>query len=414
MKGKLLHTPEGVRDIYGAEYEKKLCIQDKLHHELKLYGYQDIQSPTFEFFEIFSNKIGTIPSKELYKFFDKEGNTLVLRPDFTPSIARATAKYFMEEKQPLRFCYMGNTFINANELQGRLKETTQIGAELIGDASVEADAEIIALVVAAMRAAGLHDFQVSIGNVEFFKGLCAEHGIDEEAELTLRDYISNKNYFGTIDILDSLKLTEDAKEAILKTSELFGNVETIQSARAFVSNARSLSTIERLERLYELLCVYEIEQYVTFDLGMLSKYHYYTGMIFRAYTYGSGDAIIKGGRYDALLNEFGKNSAAVGFAITVDQLLSALSRQNIEIELPQPQELLVYQASHSKTAIKYADQKRKSGICVEMLPQTASMKAEDYLAAAKNNHIRTVIVLEDEHHAILHDLLQNSAEAITI
>ncbi len=398
MKGKLLHTPEGVRDIYGAEYEKKLCIQDKLHHELKLYGYQDIQSPTFEFFEIFSNKIGTIPSKELYKFFDKEGNTLVLRPDFTPSIARATAKYFMEEKLPLRFCYMGNTFINANELQGRLKETTQIGAELIGDASVEADAEIIALVVASMKAAGLHDFQVSIGNVEFFKGLCAEHGIDEEAELTLRDYISNKNYFGTIDILDSLKLTEDAKEAILKTSELFGSVETIQSAKTFVSNARSLSAIERLEQLYELLCVYEIEQYVTFDLGMLSKYHYYTGMIFRAYTYGSGDAIIKGGRYDALLNEFGRNSAAVGFAITVDQLLSALSRQNIEVELPQPQELLLYQAIHSKAAIRYADGKRKEGICVEMLPLTASMKAEDYIAMARSGHIRTVIVLKDEHH----------------
>ncbi len=414
MKGKLLHTPEGVRDIYGAEYEKKLCIQDKLHHELKRYGYQDIQCPTFEFFEIFSNRIGTIPSKELYKFFDKEGNTLVLRPDFTPSIARATAKYFMEERKPLRFCYMGNTFINANELQGRLKETTQIGAELIGDASVEADAEIIALVVASMKEAGLHDFQVSIGNVEFFKGLCTEYGIDEDAELTLRDYISNKNYFGTMDILDSLNLTSDAKDAILKISELFGSVDTIQSAKHLVSNARSIHAVERLEQLYELLCIYEIEQYVTFDLGMLSKYHYYTGMIFRAYTYGSGDAIIKGGRYDALLNEFGRDSAAVGFAITVDQLLSALSRQNIEVELPQPQELLLYESAFSKAAIRYADQRRKDGSCVELLPLTADIGAEDYMLAAKNNQIHTVIVIENEHQAVLHDLSGQSQKTISI
>lgn len=413
MKGKLLHTPEGVRDIYGAEYEKKLCIQDKLHQKLKLYGYRDIQCPTFEFFEIFSNKIGTIPSKELYKFFDKEGNTLVLRPDFTPSIARATAKYFMEEKKPLRFCYIGNTFINATDLQGRLKETTQIGAELIGDDSVEADAEIIALVVASMKEAGLHDFQVSIGNVEFFKGLCVEYGIDEDAELTLRDYISNKNYFGTIDILDSLNLSTDAKEAILKISELFGSVETIRTAKTLVSNARSVSAIERLEQLYELLTFYQIEQYVTFDLGMLSKYHYYTGMIFRAYTYGSGDAVIKGGRYDSLLQEFGKSSAAVGFAITVDQLLSALSRQNIEVCLPKTQDLIIYTHELSKTAIQYAATLRQNGKCVEMLLKKAVEDDTEYVAYAHNCQADTVISITDEHHAIRYDVTGGSKETIT-
>ncbi|MDO5573375.1 MAG: ATP phosphoribosyltransferase regulatory subunit [bacterium] len=414
MKEKLLHTPDGVRDIYGREYEDKLCIQDRLHHELKLYGYQDIQSPTFEYFEIFSNKIGTIPSKELYKFFDKEGNTLVLRPDITPSIARATAKYFMDEKKPLRFCYMGNTFINAGELQGRLKETTQIGAELIGDASVEADAEIISLVAASMKTAGLRDFQISIGNVEFFKGLCSEYGIDDEAEMMLRDYISNKNYFGTMDILDSLNLPAEAKDAILKISELFGSVETIRLAKKLVSNERSIHAIERLEQLYELLHVYEAEQYVTFDLGMLSKYHYYTGMIFRAYTYGSGDAVIKGGRYDALLNEFGRNSAAVGFAVTVDQLLSALSRQSIMIERQKPQELLIYPQTYSKTAIRYAEGLRKSGISIELLPVTEDLSAKDYLEQAKNNHIHIAIVIRDEHHAVCHDLCNGQTEEINI
>ena len=104
MNNRLLHTPEGVRDIYGKEYAKKLAIEQKLQQAIHCFGYEDIQTPSIEFFDVFSKEIGTTPSKELYKFFDKEGNTLVLRPDFTPSIARCAAKYFMEEKVPLRKC----------------------------------------------------------------------------------------------------------------------------------------------------------------------------------------------------------------------------------------------------------------------------------------------------------------------
>ena len=116
MSRKLVHTPEGVRDIYGDEKAKKTVVEQLLHEKIKGYGYRDIQTPTFEFFDVFSKEVGTTPSKELYKFFDKEGNTLVLRPDFTPSIARCAAKYFMEENVPIRFCYQGNTFTNTSEL----------------------------------------------------------------------------------------------------------------------------------------------------------------------------------------------------------------------------------------------------------------------------------------------------------
>ena len=110
MKQQLLHTPEGVRDIYNGECERKLVLQENLYNALKKYGYHSIETPTFEFFDIFGKEIGTIPSKELYKFFDREGNTLVLRPDITPSIARCAVKYFGDENMPIRLCYIGNTF----------------------------------------------------------------------------------------------------------------------------------------------------------------------------------------------------------------------------------------------------------------------------------------------------------------
>ena len=134
MRRELLHTPEGVRDIYNGECDKKQRIEQELHQTFLSFGYHTIQTPTFEFFDVFNREIGTIPSKDLYKFFDREGNTLVLRPDMTPSIARAAAMYFGEETMPIRLCYAGNIFINNNSYQGRLKESTQLGAELIGDA----------------------------------------------------------------------------------------------------------------------------------------------------------------------------------------------------------------------------------------------------------------------------------------
>lgn len=328
MKEKLLHTPEGVKDYYGSEFLNKLKLQESLLDIIHSYGYEDIQTPTFEYFDIFSQNIGMTPSKELYKFFDKEGNTLVLRPDFTPSIARVSAKFFMEEEKPLRFCYMGNTFSNLSDLQGRLKEITQIGAELINDSSTQADYEMIVMAYECLKSIGINDFKISIGDVEFFKGMCREYGISESTELELREFISNKNVFGVVNILNDLDIDDDVKAKLLKLTELFGSVEVLNEARLLVINERSLSALDRLDELYTLLDKKGICGCVSLDLGMLNKYNYYTGVIFRAYAEGCGDVLIKGGRYDNLLNEFGKNAPAIGFAAVVDQLLTARGGQD--------------------------------------------------------------------------------------
>lgn len=369
MSKKLLHTPEGVRDIYGKEYARKLQVEKKLQESVRLYGYEDIQTPTFEFFDVFSKEIGTTPSKELYKFFDKEGNTLVLRPDFTPSIARCAAKYFCEDQVPLRFSYMGNTFTNTSNLQGKLKEVTQMGAELINDASVEADAEIVSLVVQSLLGTGLQRFQVSIGEVEYFKGLCEEAGLDEETELDLRAYISGKNYFAAQELLEERGVAEPYRGRLLKVADMFGDMCSLQEAKEMVSNARSLAAVERLEKLYEVLKAYGAAEYISFDLGMLSKYNYYTGVIFKAYTYGVGDAIVKGGRYDRLLRQFGKEAPAVGFCAVIDDILEALSRQKVGICLPEEVQKLSYTPENYREQLAKALALRSEGIPVTLTPE---------------------------------------------
>lgn len=366
MRKKLVHTPEGVRDIYGEEKAKKTVVEHLLHEKITAYGYRDIQTPTFEFFDVFSKEVGTTPSKELYKFFDKEGNTLVLRPDFTPSIARCAAKYFMDEDVPIRFCYQGNTYTNTSNLQGKLKEVTQMGAELIGDPSVQADAEMIAMTIEALYHAGLSDFQLSVGNLEYFKGICAEAGLDEETELALRAFISGKNYFGAEELLDRVGVNKKDKELLLKVSDLFGTVSILEDAKKAVSNKRSKHAIERLEKVYRTLVDYGVEKYVSFDLGILSKYNYYTGIIFKGYTYGVGDAIVKGGRYDSLLGRFGKETAAIGFVIVVDDLLAAMGRQNVIISGIEEPVKLYYTEETFKEKLMEAKQMRASGKKVEL------------------------------------------------
>lgn len=366
MSKKLVHTPEGVRDIYGEEKAKKTVVERLLHEKITGYGYRDIQTPTFEFFDVFSKEVGTTPSRELYKFFDKEGNTLVLRPDFTPSIARCAAKYFMDEDVPIRFCYQGNTFTNTSQLQGKLKEVTQMGAELIGDGSVQADAEMIAMTIEALYHAGLSDFQLSVGNLEYFKGICAEAGLDEETELELREFISGKNYFGAEELLDRVGVHKKDKELLLKVGDLFGTVSILEDAKKAVSNKRSKHAIERLEKVYRTLVDYGVEKYVSFDLGMLSKYQYYTGIIFKAYTYGIGEPVVKGGRYDSLLCHFGKEAPAIGFAAVVDDILEALSRQGKEIPVPAQKKELFYTDEDYEQKLMEAQELRKGGLMVVM------------------------------------------------
>lgn len=369
MSKKLLHTPEGVRDIYGIEYARKIVIEGKIQEKIKCFGYEDIQTPSFEFFDVFSKEIGTTSSKELYKFFDKENNTLVLRSDFTPSIARCAAKYFMEETVPIRFSYLGNTFTRTSNLQGKLNEVTQIGAELINDDSVEADAEMISLVIESIKNTGLQDFQVTVGHMEFFKGLCKEAGLDEETEYELRTNISGKNYFAAEQLLSEKKISATYKSILLKIMDIFGDIHSLKEAKKLVNNERSLKAIQRLEQLYELLEQYGTEKYISFDLGMLSKYNYYTGVIFKAYTYGLGDAIVKGGRYDNLLIQFGKNAPAIGFTIVIDDLLESLSRQKVKIELPSQKYSIYYNKENFQIKLNEVIQLRKNGIAVALEPE---------------------------------------------
>jgi len=270
-----------------------------------------------------------------------------------------------------------------------------MGVELVGDASVHADAEVISLVIEALLNTGLQNFQVSVGNARFFKGLCKELGFSTEMEYTLREYISNKNFFGAEEYLINEGVEKDIRNLLLKTNDLIGSVEVLEQAEAIVNNECSLAAVKRLRDLYEVLKVYGIEKYVSFDLGMLNKYQYYTGVIFKVYTYGVGDAIVKGGRYDGLLTQFGKTSPAVGFVILIDDLMQALSRQKISIAEVENRVILLYDKEAFHQALAKAKELRSQNKSVEMIEKASDLSVSDYEKyGAEQNNAEVIYVKE--------------------
>ncbi len=390
---RILHTPEGVRDIYSRECEQKLSLQDRLHAVIKSYGYRDIETPTFEFFDVFSKEIGTIPSAELYKFFDREGNTLVLRPDFTPPVARAASKYFLNHNMPVRLTYLGQAFVNNSSYQGRLKETTQIGGELMGEDSVDADAEIVALAVQLMLASGLKEFQITIGHAGFFHALAQEAGFDAQVVAGLKELITSKNSFGVDKLVSEQTVSRPLAKAFTALTGLFGTEEMLTRAESLTGNPQALAAVVRLREVWETLKLYGVEKYVSFDLGMLSRYMYYTGIIFRGYTYGIGDAVIKGGRYDDLLGYFGQDAPAVGFVVVVDQLLNALSRQKTLHEETADRCMILYGEERRTEAVRRASELRGGGKNVELVPVAPGRTPEDCREYAQTEGYADVIEL---------------------
>ncbi len=406
----LLHTPEGVRDYYSEECARKLALCDAVRSEFAMYGYQEIQTPVFEYFDIFNAERGSVASRDMYKLFDRDGETLVLRPDFTPAIARCAAKYFPDETLPLRLSYLGNTYVNNLSLRGQLKESTQAGVELVGVSSVEANAEVLALVIEVLQKVGLTRFQIEVGDVRYFDGLLETAGISDDTREELRACIENKNHFGLEELLVRQDLSGDVTQALSRLPQMFGDPkEVLREARSLTGNARSLEAVNRLEALYECMDLRGMSSYLSFDLGMLGRHNYYTGMIFQGYTYGTGDRIVTGGRYDRLLGQFGKEAPAVGFGISIDTLMQAMARQKIDLPGRPEAVMLLYADGRYADAAALASEQRRQGIPVHAVKENHPER-KSLLSYAADNHIVKIIHLKEDGSRQEYDLPKDGEE----
>lgn len=402
----LLFTPEGVRDIYGEDCEKRAKVQQDIHAIMKLYGFKDIQTPTFEFFDIFNRERGTVKSADMFKFFDQYNNTLVLRPDITPSIARCVAKYYEKEEMQIRLCYTGSTFTRLSGYQGKLSEVTQLGAEMMNDDSSDADGEMIALTIECLQKSGLQEFKVDIGHADIFRGLIEETDLTEEEIEQLKIFLKNKNIFAVEDMLEHRSMPAECKNLLIKMPDLFGGIETVTYVKELTTNKRAQKALDRLKKIYEILSSSGLEEHITFDLGMLSHYEYYTGVIFKAYTYGTGDAIVTGGRYDNLVEQFGKKTPAIGFAFMLDQLMGALYSQEIGIDINEKDVLILYRSANRKKALEQAQSLRSQNKSARLMRKDADTPLSEYKEYGRRNEVATILYIDDTGETTEFDLTE--------
>ena len=253
-----------------------------------------------------------------------------------------------------------------------------------------------------MLAVGIKEFQIELSDVGFFMGLMEEAGLDEDTSDRIREFIHIKNFYGLSGYVEKLDIPEHIKKAINGFENLFGGIEALDKAAELTGNKTSIEAVERLKRVYAAIEAYGYGEYVSFDLSMISRYNYYTGIVFRAYTYGTGDAVVKGGRYNNLLTKFGKEAPSVGFSVYVDDLMNALSRNKIELDVDILNELILYEREQQSIAIELAAKIRGEGKRVELVRKSARFTLEDYREYASRMHISHIYrVKEDGGHEIL-------------
>jgi ATP phosphoribosyltransferase regulatory subunit len=175
----------------------------------------------------------------------------------------------------------------------------------------------------------------------------------------------------------------------------------------------SLSAIERLNQLYDLCKLTGADKYVSFDLGAVSKHSYYTGILFYAYTFGTGEPVIAGGRYDKLLGQFGCDKPSIGYSITVDSLMAAILRQNIDIPVDNSGVLLIYNQEDLPKVVSIADTIRQSDTPVCTITYNAAKTDAQYCEYAQNSQLKTVVKLPNMGNAAKDCITVTSIDAVT-
>lgn len=333
--------PEGVRDLLFADAAAWREMEAALRRTWTAWGYREIVLPTFEYADTLATNVGAALDAEMYRFFDRHGRTLALRPDLTIPTARVVATRLYDQPMPLRVAYAGSVFRHEPPRAGRQHEFTQAGVELIGAAGSAADAEAIALAVAALRGVGLPGFRITVGHIGFFRGLLAALGLPERAEQRLRSAVDRKSEAELEALLrETPNLPPMVRRAVLALPRLAGDAGVLAEAEAYCLNAPMMSALADLAAVSRHLAAYGVANAVAYDLAEVRDLDYYTGVTFEGFAPGIGFSLISGGRYDDLIGHFGPSFPAVGWALTLDRILLAREIQGLKHEAPAAHVLL--------------------------------------------------------------------------
>lgn len=308
--------PLGMHDKLFKRARAMYTIERDISDLLMSQGFNRIETPTLEHFEVFSDEVSTTH----YNLFDKQGELLSLRPDITSQIGRVIASTRVQT--PITFSYSGKVFNYNEEMRGLSNEHTQAGVEIIGFPAQEALLKAIKTAKAALDVAGLKNYQFEFSHARILQVVFAELDLSTSDSDLLSNLIRDKNITG---LNEFAKCHPSEFDDLLKELPfLFGESQTVLNrARQLVQNEAILTALDSLEIL--VLSLTQHFPQTTVDLAQLSTMPYYTGVMFKVFGDKVPDAFVSGGRYDKLFERFGAQKlTAVGWAIDIDSVYQAI------------------------------------------------------------------------------------------
>ena len=391
MADTILQVPYGTRDVLPGEAAARRQMEDKICSLFSLWGYDEVATPTFEYLDTFAG-MGQ-PGAGAFKFFDRKDNILMLRTDMTTPIARMVATRMRKDESVKRLSYRAQLFRYEEAQAGRQCEFTQCGIEMMGAAGAAADAEVIALAVSTLIEAGLKDFNITLGHMEFINGLSEAAALTEKQAREIKHCLIKRNAAGLEETVEAAKIPEQLADIFKELLFLHGGVVLLEDMQKRVLSRRCRNALENLREIYQLAEAYGVEQYISFDLGLTRSLDYYTGMLFEGYAAGMGYSLIGGGRYDNMMQRFGKPCPATGFALGIDRIALTLERQGKKITGRPETVFVAYGEGKAAEGIRLAGALRGEGKRTK-LASRPMIKAEA-MQAVKENHCNELRYVED-------------------
>lgn len=363
MKNKNI-IPEGSRDLIFTECRRKKIIINGLEKTFESFGYDEVITPTVEYYKTFSIDDKCMDEEKIYKFFESSGRILALRPDMTLPIARVVSTKMKEVETPIRLRYTSNIFRVNRKFGGKKNEYTDLGVELIGVPELDGDIEALIMALEGFKKLNISNFKLEIGNIKFFNEIFNKSKIKEDEKEKLAELIEEKSLIELEKFLNSLEIEESKRKFLKRLPWLFGNEDILNNDIEFKDDKDVMDAIIYLKKINKILKELGYEENITFDLGMVPGVNYYTGIIFKGYIDGARAPVLSGGRYDNLIKSFGRDLPAVGFSIDVDLILENINFNNEE----KIKEYIIYYGKNKLVqAIKESRAIRDKGIRVKLL-----------------------------------------------
>jgi len=327
-----MRLPAGVRDWLPHELARKRDIEQKIRAVFGRWSYQEVQTPGFERFDVLEFGLGDTLTDETFRFTDRQANALALRPEMTTPIARLVSTRMREDPLPLRLSYIAPAYRYEEPQEGRMREFTQAGVELIGWGGVDADAEALFMAVEALDAVGLSDACFDVNDANVVDGVLEALAIPAGERKRSKMLIAERNIVALAEI----------DRRLVDYAMLRGRRDAIKAVRPLCVTPISQIALDRLEGLLNRAASLGIEGRINIDFALLRDLEYYTGFVFEGYIEEIGFSLCGGGRYDSLLPRFGFDVPAVGWMGGIERILIALERRGRHLDRKRPRiDLLV-------------------------------------------------------------------------